>query len=321
MKRNRKILNIAEIFLFILIVIFIVINIVQKPIISKTAANKINNVSNTAASDNSAQTKTTSNSNSTSNNTSSEQNPPATVETPKDNNKPREFTEGNLKHNDKGLRIFMYHSIDYEKGNELRIPKEQFREQMKYLKDNGYTTLTLAEAYAFFTENKPVPVKSVVLTFDDGYVDNYTNAFPVLKEFGLKGTVFMITDLVDKYPAYLNSEQLKEMDKYGFDVESHTVNHDPPLNELTYDQQLQTIKDSKAFLEKTLNKKVNFFAYPYGKWNENSIKALKECGYSMAVTTAGEIANKSNGIFTLDRTYISANYNLQDFIKRLSVPD
>lgn len=318
MKKNKKILNFSKLLLFIFIVIFIIIAIVQKPTLTKTAENKLSSNTNIGTDTAASNTASSSNDNISKDGT---QAPSNTSEESKENNKPREFKEGNLKHNDKGLRIFMYHSIDYEKGNELRVPKEQFREQMKYLKDNGYTTLTLAEAYAFFKEDKPVPQKSVVLTFDDGYVDNYNNAFPVLKEFGLKGTVFMITDLVDKYAGYLNSEQLKEMDKYGFDVESHTVNHDPPLNELSYEKQYETLKNSKDFLEKTLNKKVEFFAYPYGKWNQNSIKALQELEYKMAVTTAGEVADKSNGIYTLNRTYISANYNLQDFIQRLSVPE
>ncbi|MCJ7691048.1 MAG: polysaccharide deacetylase family protein, partial [Clostridiaceae bacterium] len=93
-----------------------------------------------------------------------------------------------VKHNDKGIPVLMYHAIGYEKGNTARVPKENFKEQMKYLKDNGYVTLTLDEAYDFFSNNKPIPEKSVVLTFDDGYVDNYVEALPILKEFGFKAT-------------------------------------------------------------------------------------------------------------------------------------
>ena len=80
----------------------------------------------------------------------------------------------------------MYHSISYEKGNILRVSKENFRKQMKYLKDNNYTTLTLDELYNYMKTGKIVPKKPIVITFDDGYKDNYTNAYPILKEFRIK---------------------------------------------------------------------------------------------------------------------------------------
>jgi len=82
---------------------------------------------------------------------------------------------------DKGLPVLMYHSIGYEKGNTVRLPKEKFKEQMHYLKNNDYITLSLNEAYDFFVSNKPIPEKALVLTFDDGYLDNYTEALPILK--------------------------------------------------------------------------------------------------------------------------------------------
>ncbi|OAA86637.1 Poly-beta-1,6-N-acetyl-D-glucosamine N-deacetylase precursor [Clostridium ljungdahlii] len=231
--------------------------------------------------------------------------------------KDREFTGKNLKYNSQSIPILYYHSIDYEKGNELRVPKEKFREQMKYLKDNGYTTLTLNEFYNFLVYNKPVPNKSVVITFDDGYKDNYENAFPILKEFGFKATVFMITSSINNEKDFLTSSELKQMDSYGMDIESHTVNHDK-LDRLTYDKQIQTLKDSKEFLEKLLNKKIKYIAYPYGKWNENAIKALKAEGYSMAFTTVGGWANKDQGIYTLRRVYVSERYGMNEFKRRLT---
>jgi len=231
--------------------------------------------------------------------------------------KDREFTGNNLKYNSKSIPVLYYHSIDYEKGNELRIPKEKFREQMKYLKDTGYTTLTLNELYNFLAYNKPVPDKSVVITFDDGYKDNYENAFPILKEFGFRATVFMITSSINNDKNFLTSSQLKQMDSYGIDIESHTVNHNK-LDGLTCDKQIQTLKDSKEFLEKLLNKKIKYIAYPYGKWNENAIKALKTEGYSMSFTTVGGWANKDQGIYTLRRVYVSERYGMNEFKRRLT---
>ena len=217
----------------------------------------------------------------------------------------RTFTNGPLIYNNKSIPVLMYHSIDYEKGNELRLPKEQFKEQMKYLKDNGYTTLTLNELYNFLEKNKPIPEKSIVITLDDGYVDNYTNAYPILKELGLNATVFVVTSNIDKDKRTLTSEQIKEMDEAGIQIASHTYNHDK-LDDLPYEKQLQTMKKSKDDLEKILNHKVDFIAYPYGKWNEESIKAAKDAGYKMAFTTQGGWSNKQDGIYTLNRVYISS---------------
>lgn len=215
----------------------------------------------------------------------------------------------------KNIPILMYHSIDYEKGNELRIPKDKFREQMKYLKDNGYTPLSLDELYSHMVNGTAVPDKTIVITLDDGYSDNYTNAYPVLREFGFKATVFIITNTVEGGGSYLNAEQIKEMDKNGIDMESHTVSH-PRLNELSYDKQMSEMKESKEYLEKLLNKDINYIAYPYGNFNENTLKAVEEIGYKMAVSTKSGLAAKSDGIYKLHRIYISNNYDMEKF-KRL----
>lgn len=229
----------------------------------------------------------------------------------------REFTEGNLKHNDAGIPVLMYHSIAVEKGNELRVAPEVFRQQMKYLKDQGYITLSMNELYQFFQSNKPVPQKSLVITFDDGYADNYQYAFPILSEFGFKATIFVVTDWIDKQKEYLTSEQLKEMAQYGLDIESHTTKHDH-LNKLTYEQQLETTKRSKEYLETLLGKQINYIAYPFGEWNKDTLKAVKDAGYTMAFTTAGRWSDKSDGILTLDRVYISAFRNMDNYIMRIT---
>lgn len=236
------------------------------------------------------------------------------------NKKERDFKNGILKYNDKSIPVIMYHSIDYEAGNELRIPKETFREQMKYLKDNGYTTLTFDELYSFMTNNKPVPEKSVVLTFDDGYKDNYDNAYPILKEYGFNATIFVITNCIDKDKAFLTSKQLNEMEKNGIDIESHTLNHDK-LDRLSYDKQVETLKGSKDYLEKLLNKKIKYIGYPYGEYNNNTIKSAKDTGYNMAFTTESGWANKQQGIYTLHRVYISANHSIKEFERRIADPN
>ncbi|MBP1743938.1 MAG: putative xylanase/chitin deacetilase [Firmicutes bacterium] len=219
-----------------------------------------------------------------------------------------------------GVPVLMYHSIAVEEGNPIRMPVEQFDAEMKYIKDHGYTTLTLKELYDYFENQVPVPEKSLVITLDDGYSDNYTAAFPVLKKYGLKATVFMVTSTIDVNPNCLTSAQLKEMDKAGIQIESHTVTH-RDLDSLSYSEQLAELKDSKAALEKLLGRSVDYVAYPTGKYNEDTVKAVAEAGYKMAFTTNGRWSDKSDGILTLDRVYISTFHSMDVFSNRLTNPN
>ncbi len=215
-------------------------------------------------------------------------------------------------HKPRRIPVLMYHSIDYERGNELRIPKEKFREQMKYLKDNNFSTLNLDELYSHMISGTELPEKPIVITLDDGYDDNYTNAYPVLKEFGQKAVVFMITTTIDTDSNYLTSEQIKEMDSNGMNIESHTVNH-PMLNQLSYDKQVKELKQSKEVLENLLGREMKYIAYPYGKFNNDTLKAAQDIGYKMAFSTQSGLAEKNNGILKLHRIYISEKYSLNQF--------
>jgi peptidoglycan/xylan/chitin deacetylase (PgdA/CDA1 family) len=224
-----------------------------------------------------------------------------------------------MKDNTESIPVLTYHSVGNTNGNQLIISPELLDKEMQWLKDNGYTTLTLAEAYRFFSENKPVPKKSVVLTFDDGYVDNYTHMYPILKKYGFKATIFVITDSVDKNSAYLTSTQLKELESNGIAIESHTVDH-KKLETLSYQNQLEEMKNSKLFLEGLLKKKVDYIAYPFGTYNDATLQAAKEAGYTMALSMDQGWSNKNNGIYKLHRVYISAFYDMNTFEKRVTNP-
>lgn len=219
-----------------------------------------------------------------------------------------------------GVPVLTYHSIGVEANNPIVMPPEQLDKEMKYIKDHGYTTLTLDELYNYFENKVPVPDKSVVITFDDGYENNYTEAFPILKKYGLKATFFIITCTLDKNPKCVTSAQIKEMALAGMEIESHTVDH-ADLNTLNYDTQLYELKESKAALENILGKPVDYVAYPEGKYNNDTLKAVQEAGYKMAVTTNGKWSDKSDGIYTLDRVYISTFFSMSVFENRLTNPN
>ncbi|ERI94791.1 polysaccharide deacetylase [Clostridiales bacterium oral taxon 876 str. F0540] len=218
----------------------------------------------------------------------------------------------------KGIPVLMYHSIDFQPKNDLKVPKDKFEEQMKYLKENGYTTLTMEELYKALNNMDEIPEKPVVLSFDDGYRDNYTEAYPILKKYNLKGTVFIISDLVDKSTAYLSSSQIKEMSNYGINIESHTVYHEE-LNLLSYDRQFKTLARSKKDLEGITGKQITALAYPVGKYNDNAVKATSEAGYKMAFTTRYGFAKKDSGMYTLSRIRINGSDSIATFKAKLGL--
>ncbi len=208
---------------------------------------------------------------------------------------------------DMGVTILGYHSIgDKFKKDPLVVSKDLFREHLQAIKDSGYTTITLHELYDYLYNGAEIPKKSVVITLDDGYKDNYTNAFSILKEFKMKATMFIIADYLDG-DVYVLPSQVKEMSDYGIDIEDHTLTH-KELSTLNYDGQLKEVKESKIKLENITGKKINFIAYPSGSYNDETLKAVKEAGYSMAFTVKKGQAHKGDSQYEINRVLVDYTY-------------
>lgn len=226
--------------------------------------------------------------------------------------------------NTQGIPVLCYHAISNAPANAdpnlktLYVSPENFKKQMQYLKDNGYFTMTMDEFYDYYKNGAKIPEKSVLITFDDGYEDNYTNALPVIKDLGLNATVFMISGSIGT-KGYMTAEQVKEMDKSGFEVQSHTVTHSK-LSELTYEKQVKELADSKATLEKLLNKKIEFIAYPESKFNDDTKKACKETNYKIGFNLSGGAGDPKDAAYNVDRTYISGAYTMDQFKNKLVKP-
>lgn len=217
--------------------------------------------------------------------------------------------------NSKGIPVLYYHSVRPTEDNELIISPEKLKEQLEFLKSEGYKSLSLQEFSDYILNNAPVPEKSVLITFDDGYMDNYDNAFPVLKELNMKAVIFCITFKLDG-SYYLSNDAIKEMTDYGIDIQSHTVNHDD-LSSLNYQDTLTTLKNSKESLESITNSKIYAIAYPFGKFNDSTFDAAKSAGYTLGFITNTGLAKPSDDPLKLKRIYISSEYNLDTFEKLL----
>lgn len=233
---------------------------------------------------------------------------------------PSNAEEIKLINDNRGVPVICYHAVtdDQSKKNSIVIPKDKFKEQLKTIKDYGYITLTMSELNAYLFEDKPIPEKSVVITFDDGYRDNYVNAFPILKELNMKASIFVIGSYVNK-DLYLTGDEIKEMSDYGIDIESHTFSH-KGLPTMSYDEQLKELKKSKEVIEKLTQKKVISIAYPEGKYNENTKKAVSNAGYSMGFTIERGYADRNDNCAKINRICIDYTYkpnNIINVLKKL----
>ena len=185
--------------------------------------------------------------------------------------------------------ILMYHHVgplpanadDVRKG--LTVSAEEFEGQMKYLKDNSYKGLSFVEMYRMVAKDSPLQEKSIVLTFDDGYSDNYEVARPILEKYGFAGTFFIISGKIGQ-AEYMNEAQIRELAAKGNEIGSHSVSH-PDLANLSGAKMKTEVEKSKTDLEKITGEKVVSFCYPAGKYNEAVEKAVQAAGYKIAVTT------------------------------------
>ena len=246
--------------------------------------------------------------------TSSPETDTATVDSSKEENR---FEGLTMTNENVGVPVLYYHSVDPSEANEVIISPDKLREELTFIKESGYTTLTMSELNDYILNNTPIPEKSIVITFDDGYADNYANAFPILKELDMKATIFVISNFTDNDGYYMTSQQLKEMSDYGIDIQSHTASH-LHLNELSYEEQLNELKTSKEKLESITGKPVISVAYPFGDYNDNSVKASKDAGYSLSFTTNRGLSDREDNSLALDRIYVSSTYNIDQFKEVLS---
>ncbi|KJS14503.1 MAG: hypothetical protein VR69_17395 [Peptococcaceae bacterium BRH_c4b] len=232
----------------------------------------------------------------------------------------------------RGIPILMYHKVNPDPtagGYGLRVTPRVFERDMRYLKTNGFHTVSLLDLADHFNRGTPLPARPVVITFDDGYLDNYTYAFPILKKYGMTAIIFVVADTVGGINSfdYNNRRQplnhmagwgeLREMARAGITIGSHTLTH-PHLAEVSPDIARQEIADSKKKLEQGLGGKVEFFCYPYGSYNFLTAQLVQESGYVAAVTIEQGLGRKEDGLFTLRRIRIRGDYTQATFLHELT---
>jgi len=208
------------------------------------------------------------------------------------------------------LPILMYHSVDYtsDRKNKITVSPDAFARQMKYLHDNKYNVVTLEKAVSYISQKKRPPAKTVAITIDDGYENNFQYAYPILKRYNTPATIFVITNMIGS-DRFLDWSEIKEMSDSGLiDIESHTLSH-PWLTGLSDAILKKQIVESKAILEKRLGKKVSYLCYPMGVFDERVKSAAKEAGYAAAFATKPTRLTPVYDLYEIKRVRISPSAN------------
>lgn len=213
--------------------------------------------------------------------------------------------------------VLNYHKVD-DKNISLSVNVDDFDAQMEYLKENNYHTISPEEFVAAMNGTGKLPENPVLITFDDGYLDNYTNAYPILKKYGFKAVIFVVTSFMDQGNMYyFDWNHAREMEANGISIESHTVNHNS-LTELSEEQIRQELAGSKKRIEEMLHKKVSFIAYPTGTYNLRIAQLVKEAGYDAAFTIKYGNVDKASNMYALERVPIFHTANtFSDFLDRI----
>jgi len=212
--------------------------------------------------------------------------------------------------------ILLYHQIGYSqiKDNQYYVSPEEFEKQMALLYAWGYRTITVQQLAIAILNGAELPIKPIVLTFDDGNDNAYTRAFPILQKYGFTGTAYIVYNYVGA-SNYMNKEQIRELYAAGWEIGSHSLSH-ADLTKHT-DRQEAEIIESKKKLEALLDVPIYTFAYPFGTYDNLSLYYMSFSGY-IAAAGLGPVMNQGPGnIYYLYRRDIKGTYDLKTFAQFL----
>jgi peptidoglycan/xylan/chitin deacetylase (PgdA/CDA1 family) len=208
--------------------------------------------------------------------------------------------------------ILCYHQIrdwtarDSKNAKDYIVPVEAFKKQMQMLADSGYHTILPDQLYAYLTTGAKLPSKPIMLTFDDTDLDQFTIARPTLDKLGYKAVYFVMTVSLGR-PHYMSKAQVKQLSDEGNIIGSHTWDHHNVKKYQGKDWETQIDKPTKT-LEEITGKKINYFAYPFGLWNQQAIPELKKRGFVGAFILA-EKRDPIDPLFTIRRIIASGYWS------------
>lgn len=216
--------------------------------------------------------------------------------------------------------ILMYHYVSEPPEDadryrrDLSVTPEQFDRQLRWLRDNGYTVVSLEDLARALRVGTRLPPRPIVLTFDDGYADAYERAFPLLKKHGMTASFFVVTEWIDEGRAgYLTWDQAREMAAAGMSIQSHSRTHPDLSRGCDYDCLVYQVLGSVQTIEAEIGVRPRFFCYPSGRYNGEVMQVLEQVGIVAAVTTHGGTLHVSERPLQLARVRVRGTTDLGDF--------
>lgn len=213
----------------------------------------------------------------------------------------------------KHIPILIYHGVDEKPfgAEKYFVHPSEFEKQMKYLHDNHYTPLWFSDVKDYEKCSNPV-----MITFDDGYDNNYYKAYPILKKYNMKATIFMVAGDID-FPNYLSTKEILQMSDI-ISFQSHTFSH-PDLTTLSDADKTRELVKSKKILERVTKKPIIALSYPYGLFNSKVVKIASQY-YNFCVTTnKGYFIYDDSDRYRLGRLYVLRSEDMNAFVKKVKV--
>jgi peptidoglycan/xylan/chitin deacetylase (PgdA/CDA1 family) len=208
------------------------------------------------------------------------------------------------------------------------VSPAQFRRQMQLLKLLGYSPISLGDIHEYILHDKKLPERPISVTFDDGYMDNYISAFPILNAYGIPGTVFIVSgrigasnkwDVLNGRPEedLMGWDELLATVKTSITLGSHTVSH-PRLPQLEPNEAKKEIEESKKILEDRLGIPIHHFCYPHGKLNERLVDMVRQAGYRTGCSVKPGFNVKSTDRYALKRIGVFGDDSLMQFALKIA---
>ena len=230
------------------------------------------------------------------------------------------------------IPVLMYHHVAPRPGDMVTVTPETFEGQMRHLAEAGYTTISLDELLAFVRGEATPPRHAVAITFDDGWLDNGVHAFPVLRRYGLRAAIFVVTDWVERasslylagappaFPPHREAQEraergeshgivldwgrLAEMRASGVvDVYSHTRSH-LKCDRVPEEVVAEELRASRKIIEERLGSPCPYLCWPYGKFSPRAAALAREAGYEAMFTTRQDLARKGADPFAIPRIVV-----------------
>jgi peptidoglycan/xylan/chitin deacetylase (PgdA/CDA1 family) len=221
--------------------------------------------------------------------------------------------------------ILMYHYIRVNPnprdtlGFNLSVTPDEFRRQMDLLSERRYNPIDFDDLRGYWNGQQALPARPVILTFDDGYIDFYTTAYPILRQHGFKAVTYVVPGFLNG-PNYMSTAQVQDLDTHGIQVGSHTVSH-ADLTKVSPAQLNHQLVESRRALEQMVGHPVLDFCYPAGMYNAATAAAVQAAGYQTATTTQPGLTHSMGDRFVWTRQRVGGGQPLERFVTDLGAEE